>query len=1137
MKKSFLLCAFALCFGIVHAQNTFYWVGGAGLTSFTSNSNWNEALDGSGNTRTAAAPTDVLIFDGSNIGGAVPATGNVTVSVTSTNFSQLAFINNANVTFQRPVGGGGTATLTVNGNIGVDFFIQSGSSLAINSSAVDGNVQFTFNASATGIVNGAYTMMNSGAHRMNLPTPGQLVFTNGSSFTSNITSGSASYPFGSNSQSVAKAVMFENGANLYYNGGYSPMGNNSAFMAIDMQTGSNWYHRATNPLTGSGSFFNTKSFGNIIVENNATLASDGPVYRIGNLTVRSGSAFNTHTSGQTAVLGDMTIEGSYSAPSGSNVLVLGGNALQTISGAGTISTPGLVVGDNASVKLNKNIAVLTSANVFGKLDFGTSALTGAGTFTAKAADNATPVTGTLVAGNYQVTGVVGTMASINGLTILGTGIEAGTTVVGFSSGGATINLSKPINASGTLIALSFQSDTATLATASTSGFAEGTGSVQLSGTATYQSGIHYTINAPTTTPFGVSTGSVNTFINTGILTVNVPITVNKKVRIISYLYLSDMVRLNPLDTMHFLSGSQIIGAYGPSGYIVMGSDAVNGEQSVVQYDDVNSLTTIPMGTPANYLPVTLNPVTSSSFVITVFEGITSNGLINGSPLSPAQKQSVVNAVWNIDRINGAGDAGLILGWTTALEGSTFTSLPDSDIGIIYNNGSSYSLPTGTGDNTTNTATTTVSVFGAYAVGAVPPSQPFVFNPLPVKIYGDPDFNGGATSLNTTQPIVYTSSDPLVATIAGDNIHIVNSGTVTITASQASDGFYPAASISQLLLISKAELEIAADTLTRFEGVANPPLTATYTGFVAGESASVLLTPAVLNTTALISSAPGVYPITIGGATATNYNITFVDATLTVQPKQNQVITFNALPVKTYGNANFATGATSTNNTIPITYSSSNTNVATIVGNNIHIVGAGTSNITASQAGNGGYFPAPNVTRTLTVNKANLNVRVRDTSRLYNEPNPPFTISYTGFVLGESITNLLTQVVAITPAIQSSAPGYYPITVGGGTSNNYNFLYTNGRLTVLPVSGTANNYINAFMSNSSTLTVRVYSPVPALGDIRVYDINGRPMLRRNLFMPSGFINMDIPVGVLTSGIYIVTVKGNGVDLRQTIRIIK
>ncbi len=83
----------------------------------------------------------------------------------------------------------------------------------------------------------------------------------------------------------------------------------------------------------------------------------------------------------------------------------------------------------------------------------------------------------------------------------------------------------------------------------------------------------------------------------------------------------------------------------------------------------------------------------------------------------------------------------------------------------------------------------------------------------------------------------------------------------------------------------------------------------------------------------------------------------------------QTITFLPLPAKTYGDPDFYPGATSTNNTIPITYTSSNTTVAIIVNGQIHIIGAGTSTITASQNGNSSYTAANPVSQLLTVNQA------------------------------------------------------------------------------------------------------------------------------------------------------------------------
>lgn len=82
-------------------------------------------------------------------------------------------------------------------------------------------------------------------------------------------------------------------------------------------------------------------------------------------------------------------------------------------------------------------------------------------------------------------------------------------------------------------------------------------------------------------------------------------------------------------------------------------------------------------------------------------------------------------------------------------------------------------------------------------------------------------------------------------------------------------------------------------------------------------------------------------------------------------KLSQTITFNALPSKTVGDADFSAGASASSGLI-VALASSNEAVATIVSGAIHIVGVGTATITASQAGNGTYDAAPNVSQTLTV---------------------------------------------------------------------------------------------------------------------------------------------------------------------------
>jgi hypothetical protein len=83
----------------------------------------------------------------------------------------------------------------------------------------------------------------------------------------------------------------------------------------------------------------------------------------------------------------------------------------------------------------------------------------------------------------------------------------------------------------------------------------------------------------------------------------------------------------------------------------------------------------------------------------------------------------------------------------------------------------------------------------------------------------------------------------------------------------------------------------------------------------------------------------------------------------------QTITFNPLAPKQEGDPPFSLSAAA-NSGLSMTYSSSNLSVATISGSTCTIVSAGTSEITARQAGNATYAPARYI-RTLTVTESTL----------------------------------------------------------------------------------------------------------------------------------------------------------------------
>jgi len=88
-------------------------------------------------------------------------------------------------------------------------------------------------------------------------------------------------------------------------------------------------------------------------------------------------------------------------------------------------------------------------------------------------------------------------------------------------------------------------------------------------------------------------------------------------------------------------------------------------------------------------------------------------------------------------------------------------------------------------------------------------------------------------------------------------------------------------------------------------------------------------------------------------------------TLTVE-KGVQEITFDPLPNKQVGDPDFALNATAKSG-LPVTFVASGQ--CSVIGNIVHLTGAGLCTITASQAGNNDFNPAPNVARTFTIGDA------------------------------------------------------------------------------------------------------------------------------------------------------------------------
>lgn len=164
-------------------------------------------------------------------------------------------------------------------------------------------------------------------------------------------------------------------------------------------------------------------------------------------------------------------------------------------------------------------------------------------------------------------------------------------------------------------------------------------------------------------------------------------------------------------------------------------------------------------------------------------------------------------------------------------------------------------------------------------------------------------------------------------------------------------------------------------------------------------------------------------------------------------KADQSIAFDAIADKIYGDDAFELSASAGGSGNSITYASSDESVAIISGTTVTIVGAGTTNITASQEGDENHNAATDVTQNLTVDKAAIMVIADDQSRKFNEENPTLTISYGSFVGDDTEADLDELPTVSTVAESGSDVGTYSVEISGGADDDYSFTGVSGTLTV------------------------------------------------------------------------------------------
>src|SRR5207248_434380 len=245
------------------------------------------------------------------------------------------------------------------------------------------------------------------------------------------------------------------------------------------------------------------------------------------------------------------------------------------------------------------------------------------------------------------------------------------------------------------------------------------------------------------------------------------------------------------------------------------------------------------------------------------------------------------------------------------------------------------------------------------------------------------------------------------------------------------------------------LTITASSHNVTYGAAVPTITPSYSGFITGESATDLTTAPTCSTAYVVGSsvAGSPYATSCSGAVDSNYAIGYTPGavtvgtkTLTITASSHNVTYGAAVPTITPSYSGFITGESATDLTTAPTCST-----AYVVGSSVAGSPYATSCSGAVDSNYAiGYTPGAVTvgTKTLTITASSHNVT-------YGAAVPTITPSYSGFITGESATNLTTAPTCSTAYVVGSsvAGSPYATSCSGAVDSNYAIGYTPGAVTV------------------------------------------------------------------------------------------
>jgi hypothetical protein len=234
-----------------------------------------------------------------------------------------------------------------------------------------------------------------------------------------------------------------------------------------------------------------------------------------------------------------------------------------------------------------------------------------------------------------------------------------------------------------------------------------------------------------------------------------------------------------------------------------------------------------------------------------------------------------------------------------------------------------------------------------------------------------------------------------------------------------------------LTVNAASLTITANGATKSYGAANPSFSYTPSGFVNGDTASVLTGAPSLTTTATATSSAGSYTITAAAGTlaASNYSFLFVNGTLTINQATPSVTTWPTASSINYGQ-------TLASSTLSGGASTPAGSFAFTTPTTVPSAGTASQSVTFTPTDTTDYNTVPG-TASVTVNKASQTISFTASSPVTYGVSQ-ITLSATGGASGNAVTFSVVSGPGTISGSMLTVTGAGTIVVAANQASNTNY---------------------------------------------------------------------------------------------------